>query len=116
MNVACCEGNAYDDPKNEPRLGGTCLGLLLYSLVDVLAPRLKRLNQRHDALAVAILSFVILVALSLGIWALVRFVSGEGTLDACSTTLPTSSTSPAGSCPTGSAAPCRARSKNWPTP
>lgn len=57
-------------------------GLLLYSLVAVLAPRLKGLNHRHDAVAVAILSFVILLALSLGIWALVRFVSGEGTLDA----------------------------------
>jgi len=56
-------------------------GLLLYSLVDVLAPRLRRVNQRHDALAVAILSAVILVALSLAGWALVRFVSGEGTVD-----------------------------------
>lgn len=27
LNVACCEGNAYDDPKNEPRLGGTCLNV-----------------------------------------------------------------------------------------
>ncbi|MBP0623596.1 AI-2E family transporter [Cupriavidus consociatus] len=57
-------------------------GLLLYSLVDVLAPRLKRLNQRHDALAVAILSALILLGLSLAGWLLVRFVSGEGnTLD-----------------------------------
>ncbi|WP_432261575.1 AI-2E family transporter [Cupriavidus sp. TMH.W2] len=56
-------------------------GLLLYSLVDVLAPRLKRLNQRHDALAVAILSAVILLGLTLAGWLLVRFVSGEGTLD-----------------------------------
>lgn len=57
-------------------------GLLLYSLVGVLAPRLTRLNQRHDALAVAILSGVILLVLTLAGWALVRFVSGEGnTLD-----------------------------------
>lgn len=57
-------------------------GLLLYSLVDVLAPRLKRLNQRHDALAVAILSALILLGLTLAGWLLVRFVSGEGnTLD-----------------------------------
>ncbi|WP_426393678.1 dihydrolipoyl dehydrogenase [Ralstonia sp. R-29] len=27
LNVACCEGNAYDDPKSEPRLGGTCLNV-----------------------------------------------------------------------------------------
>ncbi|CAG2152975.1 Dihydrolipoyl dehydrogenase [Cupriavidus campinensis] len=27
LNVACCEGNAYDDPKGEPRLGGTCLNV-----------------------------------------------------------------------------------------
>lgn len=25
FSVACCEFNAYDDPENEPRLGGTCL-------------------------------------------------------------------------------------------
>lgn len=53
-------------------------GLLLYSLVDVLAPRLTRLHPRHDALAVAILSALILVALGLGIWTLVHFVSGDG--------------------------------------
>ncbi|CAJ94901.1 putative PurR-regulated permease PerM [Cupriavidus necator] len=57
-------------------------GLLLYSLVDVLAPRLQRLHQRHDALAVAILSALILLGLTLAGWLLVRFVSGEGnTLD-----------------------------------
>jgi len=27
LNVACCEGNAFDDPKGEPRLGGTCLNV-----------------------------------------------------------------------------------------
>ena len=27
MKVACIEGNAYDDPKSEPRLGGTCLNV-----------------------------------------------------------------------------------------
>lgn len=27
MKVACIEGNAYDDPKGEPRLGGTCLNV-----------------------------------------------------------------------------------------
>lgn len=27
LNVACCEDNAYDDPKGEPRLGGTCLNV-----------------------------------------------------------------------------------------
>ncbi len=27
FNVACCESNAYADPKNEPRLGGTCLNV-----------------------------------------------------------------------------------------
>lgn len=27
FKVACAEGNAYDDPKNEPRLGGTCLNV-----------------------------------------------------------------------------------------
>lgn len=27
MNVACIEGAAYDDPKGEPRLGGTCLNV-----------------------------------------------------------------------------------------
>lgn len=27
MSVACVEGNAYDDPKGEPRLGGTCLNV-----------------------------------------------------------------------------------------
>ncbi|KJK23163.1 membrane protein [Burkholderiaceae bacterium 16] len=57
-------------------------GLLLYSLVDVLAPRLVRLHQRHDALAVAILSAVTLLGLTLGGWAVVRFISGDGnTLD-----------------------------------
>jgi len=57
-------------------------GLLLYSLVDVLAPKLKRLHQKHDALAVAILSALILLALGLAGWGLARFVGGEGrTLD-----------------------------------
>ena len=27
FKVACAEGNAYDDPKGEPRLGGTCLNV-----------------------------------------------------------------------------------------
>ncbi|MCC7005500.1 MAG: dihydrolipoyl dehydrogenase [Ottowia sp.] len=27
LSVACCEANAYDDPKGEPRLGGTCLNV-----------------------------------------------------------------------------------------
>ena len=27
LSVACIEGNAYDDPKGEPRLGGTCLNV-----------------------------------------------------------------------------------------
>lgn len=27
LKVACVEGNAYDDPKSEPRLGGTCLNV-----------------------------------------------------------------------------------------
>ena len=27
LNVACVEGNAFDDPKGEPRLGGTCLNV-----------------------------------------------------------------------------------------
>ena len=27
FTVACAEGNAYDDPKAEPRLGGTCLNV-----------------------------------------------------------------------------------------
>lgn len=27
MKVACVEGNPYDDPKGEPRLGGTCLNV-----------------------------------------------------------------------------------------
>ncbi|MEO8409930.1 MAG: dihydrolipoyl dehydrogenase, partial [Propionivibrio sp.] len=27
LKVACCESNAYADPKNEPRLGGTCLNV-----------------------------------------------------------------------------------------
>lgn len=27
FSVACAEGNAYDDPKGEPRLGGTCLNV-----------------------------------------------------------------------------------------
>ncbi|QET05663.1 MULTISPECIES: AI-2E family transporter [Cupriavidus] len=53
-------------------------GLLLYSLVDVLAPRLVRVHSRHDALAVAILSVTTLLVLTVGIWALVRFVSGDG--------------------------------------
>ncbi len=48
-------------------------GLLLYSLVDVLAPRLT--HSRRDALAVAILSAIILLALTGGIWALVRYLS-----------------------------------------
>lgn len=48
-------------------------GLLLYSLVDVLAPRLT--HSRRDALAVTILSAIILLALTGGIWALVRFLS-----------------------------------------
>ncbi|WP_019449859.1 membrane protein [Cupriavidus sp. BIS7] len=57
-------------------------GLLLYSLVDAMAPRLMRLHPRHDALAVAILSAIILLVLTVGIWALVRFVTGDGnTLD-----------------------------------
>ncbi len=53
-------------------------GLLLYSLVEVLAPRLTRLHRSHDALAVAILSAVILLAFGLAGWGLVRFVSGDG--------------------------------------
>ncbi|CAG2153411.1 hypothetical protein CUPL110328_15275 [Cupriavidus plantarum] len=53
-------------------------GLLLYSLVDVLAPRLMRVHSRHDALAVAILSILTLLVLTVGIWALVRFISGDG--------------------------------------
>lgn len=48
-------------------------GLLLYSLVDVLAPRLT--HNRRDALAVAILSAIILLALTGGIWALVHFLN-----------------------------------------
>ncbi|WP_035883011.1 AI-2E family transporter [Cupriavidus metallidurans] len=57
-------------------------GLLLYSLVDVLAPRLMRLHSRRDAIAVAILSTIILLVLTGSIWALIRFVSGDGnTLD-----------------------------------
>ncbi len=52
-------------------------GLLLYSLVDVLAPRLT--HSRRDALAVAILSAIILLALTGGIWALVRFLSVDST-------------------------------------
>ncbi|GJG94568.1 AI-2E family transporter [Cupriavidus pauculus] len=48
-------------------------GLLLYSLVDVLAPRLT--HSRRDALAVAILSAIILLALTGGIWALVHFLN-----------------------------------------
>lgn len=48
-------------------------GLLLYSLVDVLAPRLT--HSRRDALAVFILSAVILLGLTGGIWALVHFLS-----------------------------------------
>jgi dihydrolipoamide dehydrogenase len=27
FNTACCESNPYADPKNEPRLGGTCLNV-----------------------------------------------------------------------------------------
>ncbi len=27
LSVACCESNPYDDPKGEPRLGGTCLNV-----------------------------------------------------------------------------------------
>ena len=27
FSVACCESNAYADPKDEPRLGGTCLNV-----------------------------------------------------------------------------------------
>src|SRR5207253_1422585 len=27
LSVACAEGNAYADPKGEPRLGGTCLNV-----------------------------------------------------------------------------------------
>lgn len=27
FSVACCESNPYDDPKGEPRLGGTCLNV-----------------------------------------------------------------------------------------
>jgi len=27
FKVACAESNAYDDPKGEPRLGGTCLNV-----------------------------------------------------------------------------------------
>lgn len=48
-------------------------GLLLYSLVDVLAPRLT--HSRRDALAVAILSAIIVLTLTGAIWALVRFLS-----------------------------------------
>ncbi|WP_235844910.1 AI-2E family transporter [Cupriavidus agavae] len=48
-------------------------GLLLYSLVDVLAPRLT--HSRRDAIAVAILSAIILLALTAGIWALIRFLN-----------------------------------------
>lgn len=63
-------------------------GLLLYSLVDALSPTLSRqytprgqpsrAHRGRDALAVAILSGVILLALTLAGWALVRWVSGEG--------------------------------------
>ena len=27
FRVGCAEGNAFDDPKQEPRLGGTCLNV-----------------------------------------------------------------------------------------
>ena len=27
LSTACIEGNPYDDPKGEPRLGGTCLNV-----------------------------------------------------------------------------------------
>lgn len=58
-------------------------GLLIYSLVDVLAPKLTRLHRSHDALAVAILSFVILLALTLAGWSVVHYISRDGnTLDA----------------------------------
>ncbi|WP_454724376.1 MULTISPECIES: AI-2E family transporter [Cupriavidus] len=53
-------------------------GLLLYSLVDVLAPRLAGLHSKHDALAVALLSAITLLALTLGGWAVIRFIGGDG--------------------------------------
>jgi predicted PurR-regulated permease PerM len=54
-------------------------GLLLYSLVDALSPSLARVHPSRDALAVALLSAVILIGLTLAGWALVHFIGGEGT-------------------------------------
>ena len=90
-------------------------GLLLYSLVDVLAPKLTRLHQKHDALAVAILS-TLLLALGLAGWALARFIGGEGrTLDGLLDHVADIIDRSRGQLPPGSAMPCRAAWKSWPT-
>jgi dihydrolipoamide dehydrogenase len=47
LNVACCEGNAYDDPKNEPRLGGTCLNVGCIPSKALLASSEEFENAQH---------------------------------------------------------------------
>ena len=47
LNVACCEGNAYDDPKDEPRLGGTCLNVGCIPSKAMLASSEEFENVQH---------------------------------------------------------------------
>lgn len=54
-------------------------GLLLYSLVRLLVPTIQRRfsNQQARLIAVAFLSAVIILALSLGIWGIVAYLRGD---------------------------------------
>ncbi|MBY4946811.1 dihydrolipoyl dehydrogenase [Cupriavidus respiraculi] len=47
LNVACCEDNPYDDPKGEPRLGGTCLNVGCIPSKALLASSEEYENVQH---------------------------------------------------------------------
>lgn len=47
FKVACAEGNAYDDPKGEPRLGGTCLNVGCIPSKALLATSEEYENAAH---------------------------------------------------------------------
>ncbi len=47
LNVACCEGNPYDDPKGEARLGGTCLNVGCIPSKALLASSEEFENVQH---------------------------------------------------------------------
>ena len=64
---------------NEGLLGALFAGLLVYSLVHLLAPRLERniSNRRARIIAVAALGTLVVTVLSLAIWGCVSFLQSE---------------------------------------